>query len=284
MSYILDALRRAESERDRGQVPGLNAQAEAASLGEGPPPRAAGLGWMALGGVAFASVLVGFGWWIARPAQAPAGEAVAAGAASSRAASETAPRHAGGSPGAGATVGAPPAAGQAGPALLVAPAAPPQPRARTAASQAGAGAMAAPRGARTAADPLVPPVQRAAPASLPAPAAPQAAAPGVQRAAGGAAPAATGATPPVAAASAVPAARAGAPTPLADLAPALRAELPQLHIGGAIYSDQPTSRFVVINGLVVREGETAAPGVTLERVAPKSAVVRWREMRIELPL
>ncbi|MBL8343601.1 MAG: general secretion pathway protein GspB [Rubrivivax sp.] len=108
--------------------------------------------------------------------------------------------------------------------------------------------------------------------------------PGAQRPSEGAAAAAAGAPRPAAAVSAAPPARAGSPTPLADLAPALRAELPQLLIGGAIYSDQPTSRFVVINGLVVREGETAAPGVTLERVAPKSAVIRWREMRIELPL
>lgn len=55
-------------------------------------------------------------------------------------------------------------------------------------------------------------------------------------------------------------------------------------IGGAIYSDQPASRFVVINGMVVREGETAAPGVMLERIGPKSAIVRWRDMRIELPI
>jgi general secretion pathway protein B len=55
-------------------------------------------------------------------------------------------------------------------------------------------------------------------------------------------------------------------------------------VGGSIYSDQPSSRFVVINGLVVREGETAAPGVVLERIAPKAAVIRWRDMRIEMPL
>ncbi|MCW5634637.1 MAG: general secretion pathway protein GspB [Rubrivivax sp.] len=74
------------------------------------------------------------------------------------------------------------------------------------------------------------------------------------------------------------------PTPLDQLAPAQRAELPQMRIGGAIYSDQPASRFIVINGLVVREGETAAPGVVLERIAPKSAVIRWRDLRIEMPI
>jgi len=87
---------------------------------------------------------------------------------------------------------------------------------------------------------------------------------------------------PVPAAAATPAAPARA-TLLSDLPPAQRAELPQMLIGGAIYSDQPASRFVVVNGLVVREGETAAPGVVLERIGPKSAVVRWREWRVELP-
>ena len=73
-------------------------------------------------------------------------------------------------------------------------------------------------------------------------------------------------------------------TLLSDLPAAQRAELPQMLIGGAIYSDLPASRFIVVNGLVVREGETAAPGVTLERIGPKAAVIRWREMRIELPI
>lgn len=95
----------------------------------------------------------------------------------------------------------------------------------------------------------------------------------------GAAPAA-GASPGAAGASGA----AAKPTLLSDLPPAQRAELPQMQVGGAIYSDQPGSRFVVINGLVVREGETAAPGVVLERIGPKSAVIRWREMRIELPI
>ena len=55
-------------------------------------------------------------------------------------------------------------------------------------------------------------------------------------------------------------------------------------LGGSIYSDSPSGRFMMINGQVVREGEGAAPGVTVERIGPKSAVLRWREMRIEVPL
>ena len=55
-------------------------------------------------------------------------------------------------------------------------------------------------------------------------------------------------------------------------------------IGGSIWSESPASRFVIVNGQVVREGEAAAPGVLLERIGPKAAVLRWREWRIELPL
>jgi general secretion pathway protein B len=70
---------------------------------------------------------------------------------------------------------------------------------------------------------------------------------------------------------------------LADLTAQQRGELPPLAIGGAIYSDSPAARFVLVNGQVVREGEGAAPGVTLERIGSRSAVLRWRDLRIEVP-
>ena len=78
-----------------------------------------------------------------------------------------------------------------------------------------------------------------------------------------------------------PAARA---VPLAELSPDQRRELSALVIGGSIWSDNAANRFVIVNGQVVREGEAAGPGATLERIGPKSVIVRWRDMRIELPL
>lgn len=54
-------------------------------------------------------------------------------------------------------------------------------------------------------------------------------------------------------------------------------------IGGVIYSDSPANRFIIVGGQVVREGEAAAPGVMVERIGPKSAIVRWNEMRLEVP-
>jgi general secretion pathway protein B len=70
---------------------------------------------------------------------------------------------------------------------------------------------------------------------------------------------------------------------LAELPPELRSGLPPLAVSGSIWSDSPASRFVLINGQVVREGDMAAPGVVLERIGPRSAVLRWREQRFELP-
>jgi general secretion pathway protein B len=71
---------------------------------------------------------------------------------------------------------------------------------------------------------------------------------------------------------------------LAQLGADLRRELPPLAMGGAIWSDNVASRFLIVNGQVLREGDTAAPGVVLERIGPKAAFLRWRDWRIEVPL
>jgi general secretion pathway protein B len=76
---------------------------------------------------------------------------------------------------------------------------------------------------------------------------------------------------------------AAKPQPWGDLTAEQKREWPPLTIGGSIYSDNAASRFVMINGQVVREGEAAAPGVTVERIGPKSAVLRFKDRRVELP-
>lgn len=73
-------------------------------------------------------------------------------------------------------------------------------------------------------------------------------------------------------------------TRLAALSADQRRDLPPLTVGGSIWSDSAAQRFVIINGQVVHEGESAAPGVTVERIGPRAAVLRWRELRIEVPL
>ena len=207
MSYILEALRRAEAERDRerGAVPGLHAQPA------GPPAAPAVRTWSRAGlmlltglvlGVAGAVLLLG----LHRPSPLPAAVDLQPPAAA-----------------APASVDAPQAVE---PPPLTVVSAPPRLEAVT-----------------------------SAPAPVPA------------------------------SAAAPAAAQAARTTPLAvaDLPAELRPSWPALSITGAIYSDSPSSRFIMVAGQVVREGEAAAPGVVVERIRPRSAVLRWKDLRVELP-
>ena len=100
------------------------------------------------------------------------------------------------------------------------------------------------------------------------------------------------AAPVAAAVPAAPAAPASAalppPTPrsvpLQQLAGELRRQLPPLVVGGSVWSDTAASRFIILDGQVAHEGDTVAPGLVLDRIQPKSAVLRWREWRLELAL
>ena len=238
MSYILDALRRADAdrERERGAVPGLHAR----PLGTGLENKAAAARpvalWVALSLSLLA--LAGVLWWAlgrsTPPVPAPAAVALA-------------------SPAAPILPGIAPAGPPAGPL---------------------GGALGGPLGGPLASPP--------APVPGPGPARSADAAPRLPKL-----PLRAPAEP-AAEAAAAPRPRAAPPvvraTLLAELPPDLRRELPAMALGGSIYSDSPSGRFMMINGQVVREGEGAAPGVTVERIGPKSAVLRWREMRIEVPL
>ena len=235
MSYILDALRRADAERDRGAVPGLHAK----PLTIDTPVEdhaARRLPWVPIAvgsGIALVG-LVALGWWM-RPG------AVATPAAPAPAVIAAAP----------APVFVPPPA----PALPTPAPAPVPAPAVTPAPPPPAAAVAAPPPA-----PTRPRVEQAKAEPVDKPPKPERAPP-------------------------KPAAPAGPPaTPLAQLPPEVRSQLPPMTVGGWIYSDSAASRFVMINGQIVREGEPAATGVVLERIGPKSAVLRWREWRIEVPL
>ena len=228
MSYILDALRRADAERERekGAVPGLHARPLAAAGAPEPPmapARPQGV-WLALG--VSIGLLAALLWWVlGRQPAAPAAPAVAPmGQVMPVPMPVPAPAF--------PVVAAPVPAVALGPAPVPAPAPAPA-------------TQVAPAGA-------VPPVATADLSPAPTPAA--------------------------TAAVALPA------VPLAQLAADLRREMPAMAVGGSVYSDSAASRFVIINGQVVREGEGAATGVTVERIGPKSAVLRWRDMRIEVPL
>jgi general secretion pathway protein B len=254
MSYILDALRRAdaERERDKGAVPGLHARPLATPAEE--PAAAAqrpGLLLAALG-VSLGLLLALVGWIFLREG-APA------------------------APGAAVVSAAPPAAapGQMPPAAT-------QPAA------AGAGMAPSPPVPRPAEPTLAAPppatIVQVVPVPVPAPAPAPTAAPAPRpqpaaEASPAAAPVPAGPSP-----AAAPSPAATRPVPLAQLPPDLRAQWPALVVGGSVYSDNAASRFVIFNGQIVREGDSPAPGLLVERIGPKSAVLRWRELRVEVPL
>ena len=222
MSYILDALRRADSERERGAVPSLHSKPVPAAFADEDDEgehRRQPLLWAV---IALSLVLVAVVAWLflrndsreAAPLPAPA------------------------------------------PLALLAP--PPQP------------------------PPLPPQLTPApTPAQVPA-AAPLAAAP------------VPPAPVPVQVAPRKPARTAPKPQPQASAAPEqpvasvnqlpedVRRELPQLSVGGAMYSKNAAIRMLILNGQVFHEGDKVAPNLVLELIKLKSAVLAYKDHRYSI--
>lgn len=244
MSYILDALKRADAERERGQVPGLHAQSI-----EGSPASGRGNGlprWaLAAGGGTALVVVAALAWRMGADAHAPLPAPLNAPDTTPVVVAAPAP----------APVLAPaPVAEPTAAAPAIAPAPPPIP----------AVAPAPPPVAYVAPPPPTPkPVREAKPAA-PRPAPPA----------------------PAPAAAVAPATDTAATTTiplLAELPGSLRQQLPKLTVTGSVYSEDAGSRFVMLNGDVVKEGGQPAPGLVLERIEPKSAVLRFKGQRFRLP-
>lgn len=235
MSYILEALRRAESERERGQVPRLHSQAWS---GQGGPEAAGaqaarpGRRWWLLGlGLPLLLGAAAAFWFWQQPA--------AVTAPPLQPLPPTPPR----------------AQAPAQPMPEVRPSALPVAPAQAALPETEMRAASAPW-------PLPPP-----PAALP---------PTARADAVGPRPAA-----PAASAALLAAASTQAPA-LAELSPALRAELPSLQVGGAMHSPTPAHRMLILNGQVYREGDQIAPGLRLEQIQLRSAVLSYKGQRLRL--
>jgi len=249
MSYILEALRKADAERERGSVPDLHAQALPLSVADAEvaSSRPALALWLGLGvGVA---AVAGVAWFLFGGDEAvPRVPAVAPPVA---------------------TVAAPPPAAPAAPIPVTPPAAAVPPVAVPAASVplAQPAAQPDPPAARPGAEP-----QSRAAASVPAP---PVKAPRPALSAPKPAPSPPRAEPPA------PPVRV--PT-LAELPAELRQQVPTLVVGGSVYSPQASARMVVINGQVFQEGNNLGPELKLEQVRPKTAVFSIRGQRFEVPL
>jgi len=248
MSFILEALRRAEAQRQRGGVPGLHAQPAAAALADLALAHQirARRPWRLV--FALASVLLLLAaaarWWLG-----PAGLAPTLSAAQ--------------------PLSVAPAARVSSPAPAAEPALASSLRVSvTSASVASATAANASRQtspvAASAGLPLI-----AAPlplkASAPAPAL---------------APISLSAPP--SAPPSAPSSPSRWPT-LAELPETLRRELPVLALGGSVYAEQASQRMVIINGQVLREGDRLAPELLLQQIRLKSVLLDYRGQRFELP-
>ena len=69
MSYILDALKRADAERERGAAPGLHTRHQLPADGPGTPRSARNVGWSLAGGLLL--VVAGLFFWLARAPDTP---------------------------------------------------------------------------------------------------------------------------------------------------------------------------------------------------------------------
>jgi general secretion pathway protein B len=247
MSYILDALRRADAERGRAGVPGLHTQPVLPVSGDdGRRKQVQPVVWMGLGA---AVVVAGAVAWSVMARHQP-----------EQTAALTVPLPAPTPP-----IGAAPAQAAVERARPVPSAEAPAPTTAALPVPAAPPAEAAP-----APMPRAPAVSRAESTKATTPAG-RSAAPRVR--------AAQDETARPARAQAAPQERVYA---LHELPESVRRAMPPLDIGGSIYSATPASRFLIINGQIYHEGDAVAPELMLEEIRLKAAVLRFRDRRVQV--
>lgn len=235
MSYILDALKKADAEREQGQVPGLHTPTGHTDLSDGPQLRTPPLWVMGLGAL-LVLIALGAVWLWPRPVAVIA----------------TAPTQPQSLP------AGPVAEPEPTPAPALTPAPESLPEASATANRAG--------------NETSRPAPEATP--TPPPSRPPRAEPAITRPVAPAAPRAPIHVDP-----------APAPTPsskvptLAELPDDVRRSLPSLSVSGAMYSDSPANRMLLINNRVFHEGDQPVAGLVLEEIRLKSAVFRYRGTR-----
>ncbi len=71
-------------------------------------------------------------------------------------------------------------------------------------------------------------------------------------------------------------------TDISQLPGGLRKELPEISIKGHIYSNDPSSRIVNINGVMMREGDTLTKGLKLEEITISGVIFNYRGRRFSI--
>lgn len=257
MSYILDALKRADAERQRGTVPSLHTrQVTAPAL-----PAASGAQnkrWLAAGAVLIlGAIAAGVWYW-----QAPSGDAHPTDA--QIALSSPAP-----------VVRQPQPQPVLTPIPIPVPVTPPQ----AAAEPAPKPSMPQRRAVVPKPAPPTPAVAvQATPKAKPEAVVAKAAIPSAS------APAVPTPTPkpvPVTQASASRAASADEPL-LSELPENIRSQIPPMTINGVVYSKNPGQRVLLVNQQVLTQGSQVVPEVSLEEIRPRSSVFSFRGTRFRV--
>lgn len=274
MSLILEALRKSEAERRRGQTPDLLSDALPAAAAVRRPQA----NWALGGAVATAAALtlLVVAWWLRSPADAPSAAADAMGAAPdarpSPVAEATAPEpdpQPLQPPQSQASL-PPPGVPSRAPTLPAPTAAAPPPAATTAPP-----ATTAPAPAPTVAMPATIPAPRATPVP-PDPINPGPALPTPQQ---------------VAALDTAPAARASTPAfaspempvKLSDLSAEDRQQLPTLKVSMHMWAPDAGSRFAIIDGTRVNEGDRVGDA-TVDAILQDGVMLSWHGRQIRLPI
>ncbi|MED5598333.1 general secretion pathway protein GspB [Janthinobacterium sp. P210006] len=246
MSYILEALKKSQAERQLGELPSIHApQVQLHDTAASASARRTPV-WLALGGV---SVAVAAALLLWQPWQAGAAAPAAAPAAAVLAQAAPAPAP------------APIAVPAAQPAAATVPAPAPAPVVTPAPSAPLAATAAPVHHARPVPEPQQEtPGQAAPPVSVPAPAP----------------------VPAVPAPAPAPGAEDNVPG-MRDLPEPIQRQIPPVTIGGYIYSKNPADRLLLIDKVLRHEGEELAPGLVLEKLQPKAAIFSFKGYRYRVP-
>jgi general secretion pathway protein B len=59
----------------------------------------------------------------------------------------------------------------------------------------------------------------------------------------------------------------------------MQREVPRVSFGGYMYSANPADRLLLVDKTLRHEGEEVAPGLVLEKLLPKAAVMNYRGVR-----
>lgn len=74
------------------------------------------------------------------------------------------------------------------------------------------------------------------------------------------------------------------PPRLHELPPDLLREVPPLLVSGWVQSADPGSRQLLVNGVLLREGDSLTPVLRLEMIGRRTAVFSVRGQRFEVPI